>query len=86
VEAGEPVPWAKPADLGYDPASPLPSLGAGFTKPIHFLRREIRRNPGFVACFADGTTRFIRMSTDESVLRAVITRNGGERVNLSSLE
>jgi hypothetical protein len=86
VEAGQPVPWAKPVDVGYDPAGPLPSLGAGYTKPIHFLRREIRRNPGFAVCFADGTTRFIRSPPDETLLRAVTTRNGGERVNLSQLE
>jgi hypothetical protein len=29
VEAGEPVPWSKPADLVYDPAGSLPPLGGG---------------------------------------------------------
>jgi hypothetical protein len=83
VEAGVAVPWTKPVDLDYDPAGPLPSLGAGFTRPIHFLRREIRRHPGFAACFADGTARFMRSPPNETLLRAVVTRNGGERVNLS---
>ena len=86
VEAGDPVPWSKPADLAYDPNGPLPRLGAGYTKPVHFLCREVRREPIFVAVFADGSVRFIRSSTDEGVLRAVITRNGGESVDVSGLE
>jgi hypothetical protein len=85
VEAGEPVPWAKPVDVAYDPAGPLPRFGAGYTKPVHFLCREVNRHPGFVACFADGSVRFIRSSTDEGTLRAVITRNGGE-VDVAGLE
>jgi hypothetical protein len=43
-------------------------------------------NPGFSACFADGSARFIRTSSDEHLLRAIITRNGGEKVNVSDLE
>jgi hypothetical protein len=86
VEAGEPVPWSKPADLPYDPTSPLPLLGAGYTRPVRLLRREIRRNEGFATCFADGSTRFVLTSTNEPLVRAVITRNGGEQVDLSALE
>jgi hypothetical protein len=86
VEAAEPVIWSKPVDLTYDPNSPLPQLGAGYTKPVHFLCREVWRNPGFVASFADGSARFIRTSTDERLIRAIITRNGGERVDVSDLE
>jgi Protein of unknown function (DUF1559) len=86
VEAAEPVPWTKPADLTYDPKGPLPALGGAWTKPVHFMCREVRRNPGFVACFADGSVRFIRQSVDEKVLRALITRNGGEAVDLSDVE
>src|SRR5262249_35686343 len=86
VEAAEPVPWSKPADMAYDPVGPLPALGGAWTKPVHFLRREVRRDPGFVACFADGSVRFIRQSVDEKVLRALITRNGSEAVDLSDVE
>ena len=86
AEAEVPVVWSKPVDMAYNPAGPLPRLGAGYTKPVHFLCREVNRHPGFVACFADGSARFIRGSTDESVVRALITRNGGEPVDVFSLD
>jgi hypothetical protein len=86
VEAGEPVVWSQPVDLAYAPAGPLPQLGAGYKKPVHFLCREVWRNPGFVVSFADGSVRFIQSSTDERLLRAIITRNGGERVDVTDLE
>jgi hypothetical protein len=86
VEGGEAVPWSKPADLVYDPNGPLPPLGGAFGKPVHFLCYEVGRNPGFNAAFADGATRFIARDTDERTLRGLITRNGGEKVELSSLE
>jgi hypothetical protein len=77
VEAGEPVPWSKPVDLTYDPASPLPPLGGVFKKPVHFLCYEIAWTPGFTACFTDGTTQFIPSDTDERALPALISRTGG---------
>ena len=86
VEAGTPVPWAKPVDLPYAPDEPLPALGAGFTKPVHFLGHEIRSKSGFNAVFADGKARFISSKTSEQTIRDSITRNGGERVDLSRLE
>jgi hypothetical protein len=86
AEAGQSVPWSKPADLAYDPGQPLPLLGSVFTKPAHFLCYEIRREPGFNACFADATSRFISSRTDERTIRGLITRNGGEKVEPSKLE
>jgi hypothetical protein len=86
VEAGEAVPWSKPADLAYDPAGPLPPLGGVFTKPVHFFCYELRREPGFNACFADGTTRFIAGKTGEKTIRALITRNGGEKIDVTRLD
>jgi hypothetical protein len=86
VEAGDPVPWSKPEDLTYSPDVPLPSLGGVFTKPVHFLGREIKRKPGFVAVFVDGTPRFIADDTDEVTIRSLITRNGGEKVDMSKLK
>jgi hypothetical protein len=85
AEAGEPVPWTKPADLSYDLGRPLPSLGGLFSKVSSrsFWQRE---RPGFLAVFADGQTCFIASSTDEQTVRAVITRNGGEKVDLSRLD
>jgi hypothetical protein len=86
VEAGNPVLWSKPEDIEYDPAGPLPQLGGVYTKPVHFLCWPVARKPGFIACFADGSVRFIRNSADEHLIRAIITRNGGEPVNVSDLE
>jgi hypothetical protein len=75
VESGEPVPWAKPAEIAYSPDKPLPPLGAGYSRPAHFLCYEIGRRSGFNACFADGKCRFIRSDTDEETMRRLITRN-----------
>jgi len=86
AEAGEPVSWTKPVDLDYDPNKPLPPLGGGYAKPVHILCYAIARRPGFNACFADGSGRFIPSKTDESIIRGLITRNGGETVDLSRLD
>jgi hypothetical protein len=86
VEAANPVPWSKPADLVYDPQKPLPAMRGEFAKRTpSFWGGEVRR-VGFVAVFADGGTRFIDGETPENILRALITRNGGEKVDLSDLE
>jgi hypothetical protein len=86
VEAAEPVPWSKPADLVYDPDGPLPPLGCPFSRPVHFLCYEVYRKPGFNAVFGDGSSRFIDSRADEKTLRGLITRNGGEKVDLSKLD
>jgi hypothetical protein len=85
VEAGEPAPWTKPVDLNYDPEQPLPALGGVFTKEVGFSPFR-RRVSGFVACFADTSTHFVRHDTDESTLRGFITRNGGEKVDVDRLK
>jgi hypothetical protein len=66
VEAGEPVPWTKPQDLPYHPDRPLPDLTPLF-------------KDGIRAIMADATRRFIKTDTPEEVLRAAITRSGGEK-------
>ena len=68
VQAGKPVPWTKPEDLPYDAKKPLPKLG-GHTPG------------GFHAAFCDGSVRFLPHKIQESVLRALITRNGGETID-----
>jgi hypothetical protein len=73
VEAKEAVPWTKPEDVTYDPKKPLPKLGGLF-------------KDGFHAAFADGSVRFIKKDTDEKLLRALITRAGGEKVDLNQLK
>jgi hypothetical protein len=39
-----------------------------------------------VAVFADTNYRFIPKTTDEQTLRALITRNGGEAVDVTKLK
>jgi hypothetical protein len=67
VEAGAAVPWTKPEDLAYAPDQPLPELGA--MSPHRFG-----------AAMANCEVVFVPKSKPEETLRALITRNGGERV------
>jgi hypothetical protein len=69
AEGANPVPWTKPDDLPFDPRGPLPPLGSPSSR-------------GFTVAIADCSTRFIDRSVPESTIRAMITRNGGEVVNL----
>jgi prepilin-type processing-associated H-X9-DG protein len=70
VEAKDAVPWTKPADLTFD-LEAAPSLyGAGSAHP-----------GGFNALFGDGSVRFIALSINLDVFRALITRNAGEVIN-----
>ena len=66
VEAGEAVPWTKPADLPYARDEPLPRLGG------------LRLRETIMAAFADGTVRPLWRGESEATLRGLITRNGGE--------
>jgi hypothetical protein len=86
VEAKDPVPWTKPADLVYNPVEPIPPLACPFTKPTPVLGFNIKGTAGFNAFFADGSHRFISNETDEQTLRSLITRNGGESVDLSKVK
>jgi hypothetical protein len=65
AEAGDPVPWTKPADLRWDPKGPLPKFGGMFHGDMN-------------VALADGETRFLRKGLSEQTLRAAITANGGE--------
>jgi hypothetical protein len=69
VEAQRPIPWTKPEDIAYDPAKPLPKFG-GYEPGI------------FVAALADGSVRNIAQNVDEKLLRALITKAGGEAVQI----
>jgi hypothetical protein len=73
VEAGEAVPWTKPADLDFDTDKPLPKLGGLF-------------HPGFHLAMADGSVLFFEEPLGDMVLRALITRNGGEWINFKELK
>jgi hypothetical protein len=67
VEAAEAVPWAKPDELVYDPADPLPKLGG-----MH--------DDGFFAVSMAGAVVFVPKGTDEKTIRALITSDGGETI------
>jgi prepilin-type processing-associated H-X9-DG protein len=72
VEATRPVPWTKPEDLVYVPEdinaetqAPLPAIGS-------------RHRGGSNAAFADSAARFLKTSINPTILRALMTRDGGE--------
>jgi hypothetical protein len=72
VEAGSPVPWTKPEDLHFAPDEPLPELGGLFPDV-------------FNAAFADGSVSALRKDADPDILRAAITRDMGEVVDLDRI-
>jgi HEAT repeat protein len=72
AEAGEAVPWTKPADLPYEANRPLPRLGGLFPE-------------GFHAAFFDGKVLFVPRSVKEETVRAMITSTGGELVDREEL-
>jgi len=67
AEAAKPVPWTKPEDLAFNPDGPLPRLGGPYPD-------------GFNAAFADGSVHWIKKGIPAQTLKALITRNGGEKV------
>ena len=70
VEAGEAVPWYKPDVLAYDGKLPLPQLGD-------------KEADAFLVAFCDGSVRKLKPSKlGEKTLRALITINGGEVVEI----
>src|SRR5262249_50049517 len=71
VEAQREIPWTKPEDIPFFPNGPLPEVG-GFTPE------------GFNAVFADGAVRYITKSINPNVLKALITRDGGEVISPDS--
>jgi hypothetical protein len=66
IAAGKPVPWTKPENLPYDPKQPLPDLQGVF-------------HDGFWVCTVAHNRRWVKKETSEATLRALITRNGGDR-------
>ena len=69
VEAGpdKAVPWTKPEDLPFDPEKPLAALGKVSPE-------------GFIAAFFDGSVQ--QLKVDNQTLKALITPDGGERIDL----
>ena len=73
VEAGEAVPWTKPADLPYQAKKDLPPLGGHF-------------KDGFYIALADGSVRWIRRPFDASIFHLLITRADGQPIDWDKLE
>jgi hypothetical protein len=73
VEAGEAVPWTKPADVAFDPAKPLPKLGGIFDGDHNTL-------------FGDGSVRFLKKGIKEANLKKFITIAGAESTTEKDLE
>jgi hypothetical protein len=76
VEAGQAVPWTKPADLTYDPTAPLSSLGGIFT--VGTAVSGYRRVAGFHVLMGDGTAHFIpkkKIPEQEEVIRKAIDKS-----------
>jgi prepilin-type processing-associated H-X9-DG protein len=73
VESNDPVIWTKPDDAVFDPGQPLPKM-----TPIY---------PGGlnVAMF-DGSVRMLSPQLEEKMWRALITRVGGEAINMGNLD
>jgi hypothetical protein len=78
VEAATPVPWTQPIDLQFQPDLPLPPLGASL--PESRLRRHREKPDAFIAVLADGSAHMIQPRNLGFDVRALITRNGGEKV------
>ena len=79
VEAKEAVPWTKPdGEIPFD-AMAKPEEAAALLGQLggHFAG-------GFNALFLDGSVRFLKTSINPIVLRALITRDGGEVVSSDS--
>lgn len=67
VGAQREIPWTKPEDIPFDPKKDLPKFGGYHPQ-------------GFLGLLCDGSVRFLSKGIDEDVLKALLTRNGGEVV------
>jgi prepilin-type processing-associated H-X9-DG protein len=71
VESPVPVPWSSPEDFPFRTDQPFPGWEA--------------THPGGINCsFVDGSVRFFKATIHESVLKALATRAGGERISPDS--
>lgn len=69
VESKQDTPWTKPEDIVYSPDEAIPAMGGWY--------------PGyFNVALCDGSVRSLSDKIDEVVLRAIISMQGGEIVNI----
>lgn len=79
VEAMELVPWTKPQDLVYQPDKPLPKIGRPIGKRMRNGDFEAKNTP-VLMLRADGSVRSLPPEISDEQLRAMITWDGGEKV------
>jgi len=65
AESADKVPWSQCNEIPFDPNGPLPSFG----RP---------NSDKFFVTMADGSVRMVRKNVDPIVMKAAITKNGGE--------
>ena len=73
VEAGDAVPWSKPADVAFDAKKPLPKLGGIF-------------DGDFNVAFCDGSVRYVKKGVKDEILKKYITIAGAELPGKNDLE
>ena len=71
------MPWSKPEDLIYDRQKPLPALGGIFNGQ----QTEFH---GAHVVMADGSVHVVTPQTSEAALRAAISIDATNQVNLDS--
>jgi prepilin-type processing-associated H-X9-DG protein len=76
VEAANAVTWTKPDDIPFD-------QGPNF-KPANLFGMGSTHPGGVNTLFADGSVRFIKTTINQQVLKALITRAGGEVISADS--
>lgn len=69
VETGELVEWAKPGGIPFDPKKPIA------------VPASPRGDDTIAIAMVDGSVRILKRSVLEKILKALITRNGGEVIN-----
>jgi prepilin-type processing-associated H-X9-DG protein len=73
VEAKSDIPWTKPEDIPFDPGGPMPDPG-GYDPEA------------FNALFADGSVRSISKTIQPHILKALLTRAGGEVIAQDAID
>lgn len=71
-DAKRPIPWTKPEDIKYSADEDVPALG-GYEAF------------GFIGALADGSVRYFMRDIDKQTLRAIITRNGNDFIDLRAI-
>jgi prepilin-type processing-associated H-X9-DG protein len=70
VEAKDAVPWTRPDEMPLNPNFAAPIVGPGSLHP-----------GGFNSLFCDGSVKFLKNTINQMVLRALVTRSGGEVIS-----